>query len=112
MRVLVLGGTVFLSRAVAAAALARGHEVWCVARGASGSVPDGARLVVADRDRPGALDEVRGERFDAVVDVATMSLPWVTDALEALAEKAGHWTFVSTINVYADAATRGHRPAG
>lgn len=104
-RWLVLGGTRFLSRAVAAAALARGYEVICAARGSSGPVPDGAKLVAVDRDAPGALDALRGERFDAVVDVATMSLPWVRDALDALGPAAGHWTFVSSINVYSDKAT-------
>ena len=38
----MLGGTVFLSKAVAAEAVARGHEVTCASRGTSGSVPDGA----------------------------------------------------------------------
>jgi 2'-hydroxyisoflavone reductase len=104
-RWLVLGGTVFLSRAVAEAALARGHEVVCAARGRSGAAPEGALLVTVDRDEPGAPAPLRGERFDAVVDVATMSLPWVRDALAAVA--ATHWTFVSTINVYADTATTG-----
>jgi nucleoside-diphosphate-sugar epimerase len=108
MRILILGGTVFLSRAVAAAALASGHQVCCVARGMSGQVPDGARLVVADRNQPGELARaVSGESFDAVVDVATMSLPWVRDALAALADRVGHWTFVSSINVYADKAATG-----
>ncbi|WP_300012256.1 epimerase [Pseudonocardia sp.] len=102
---LVLGGTRFLSHAVAAVAVARGHEVVCVARGESGRVPDGATLLVADRDVPGALDPLRGRRFDAAVDVATMSLPWVRDALDAV--DAGHWTFVSTISVYADPLTPG-----
>lgn len=104
-RWLVLGGTRFLSYAVAADAVARGHDVVCVARGESGAVPAGAALVVADRDSPGALDALRGERFDAVVDVARASLAWVRDALDAL--DAGHWTFVSTINVYADPAAIG-----
>ncbi|MCW2718788.1 NAD-dependent epimerase/dehydratase family protein [Pseudonocardia sp.] len=101
-RWLVLGGTRFLSAAVAEAALGRGHEVVCAARGASGPVPEGATLVPVDRDEPEALDPLRGERFDAVVDVATMSLPWVHDALDALGATAGHWTFVSSISVYAD----------
>lgn len=107
MRILVLGGTVFLSHAIAAAAVAGGHEVLCAARGVGGEVPDGTRLVRVDRDVPGALDGLRGERFDAVVDVARMSLPWVRDAVAALAGTAGHWTFVSSISAYADHATLG-----
>jgi len=106
-RWLVLGGTRFLSHAVAADAVGRGLEVVCVARGESGEVPDGASLLMADRDVPGALDALRGERFDAVVDVATMSQPWVRDALAAVAATTAHWTFVSTINVYADSVTPG-----
>ncbi|MEJ3652226.1 NAD-dependent epimerase/dehydratase family protein [Actinomycetes bacterium KLBMP 9759] len=106
-RWLVLGGTRFLSKTVAATALARGHDVVCVARGESGAIPDGAQLVVADRDVPGSLDALRGERFDAVVDVARMSYAWVRDALDALAGDVAHWSFVSTINVYADSATHG-----
>ncbi|MDT7677333.1 MAG: hypothetical protein QOD82_5235, partial [Pseudonocardiales bacterium] len=108
MRILVLGGTVFLSHAVAVEALARGHRVSCLARGVSGSVPAGARLLVADRDSPGALAAaVDGESFDAVVDVATMSLPWVSEALAALAGSEAHWTFISSSNVNADKATPG-----
>ena len=110
MRLLVLGGTVFVSYTVAAEAVRRGHEVVCAARGTSGSVPDGARLVEVDRDRPDGLDPLAGEQFDAVVDVATVSYPWVDQALKALAERARHWTFVSTINVYADEDTPGQRP--
>lgn len=107
MRVLVLGGTAFLSRAVAARAVLRGHEVVCAARGVSGSVAEGARLVVIDRDQPDALQGLADQAFDAVVDVATMSYPWVRDALGALGTRAGHWTFVSSINVYASAIARG-----
>lgn len=110
MRVLVLGGTRFVSEAVAAEAVGRGHEVVCAARGESGRVPEGARLVEVDRDVAGGLDALSGESFDAVVDVARMSLPWVREALRVLGERAGHWTFVSTINVYSDTATPGQTP--
>ena len=104
MRLLVLGGTVFLSRAVAAEAVRRGHEVTCAARGASGSVPDGATLVQVDRTQP--LPEL-GE-FDAVVDVARQP-SWVRAAVAAYSD--AHWVFVSTVNVYADDATPGGTPA-
>ncbi|GDY32129.1 NAD-dependent epimerase/dehydratase family protein [Gandjariella thermophila] len=107
MRMLVLGGTVFLGRTVAEEGVRRGHEVVCAARGESGTVPDGARLVRVDRNAEDALAALAGERFDAVVDVATMSYRWVSEALRALADRSGHWTFVSSINVYADTETVG-----
>ncbi|WP_263250107.1 NAD-dependent epimerase/dehydratase family protein [Saccharopolyspora rosea] len=109
MEILVLGGTAQLGHAVAAAAVRRGHRVTCAARGVSGSVPAGAELVPVDR-RDG-LDPLAGRRFDAVVDVATMSLRWVRDALAALGAQAGHWTFVSSINAYADTMTPGQTAA-
>src|SRR4051794_2898875 len=105
MRLLVMGGTVFLSRAVAAEAVRRGHDVTCAARGASGSVPDGARLVPVDRSA--GLPALGGE-FDAVVDVARHP-SWVRAAVEAYA--SAHWVFVSTVNVYADDETPGGTPA-
>ena len=107
MRILVLGGTAFLGHAVALDAVRRGHEVFCAARGKSGQVPAGATLTAVDRDAPAGLEPLRGMEFDAVVDVATMSYPWVADALAALGAAAGHWTFVSSVNVYADAQTPG-----
>ncbi len=105
MKILVLGGTVFLSKAVTVEAVRRGHEVVCAARGASGGVPEGARLVPVDRNRPGAFDQLAGEQFDAVIDVAKYSVNWVRDALEAFGHTTPHWTFVSSISVYADHST-------
>lgn len=105
MRLLVLGGTQFLSRAVAADAVQRGHDVVCASRGQSGSVPPGATLVRWDRDEaaPAALTEAGP--YDAVVDIARQP-SHVRRALAALAD--AHWVFVSTISVYADDAD----PAG
>ena len=107
MRLLVLGGTQFLSRAVAADAVARGHDVTCAARGTSGRVPEGSRHVVLDREAPD-WSALEGE-WDAVVDVARTP-SWVAGALDALADRIPHWTFVSTISVYADQATPGGSP--
>jgi len=108
MRLLVLGGTVFLSKAVAADAVRRGHTVVCAARGTSGAVPAGAELVRVDRDGgAAAFGPLGGAEFDAVVDVATMDPGWVRDALRAVGARAGHWTFVSSMSVYADHGTPG-----
>jgi len=109
MKLLVLGGSVFLSRAVAEEAVRRGHEVTCACRGSSGSVPAGARHVVVDRSAgPDALSGDRsaelGEAYDAVVDVARHP-SWVRAAVARF--PGAHWVFVSTINVYADDSTPG-----
>lgn len=105
MRILVLGGTQFLSRAVAADAVRRGHEVVCASRGHSGGVPPGATLVRWDRDEDAPAALTGGGAYDAVVDVARQP-SHVRRALAVLAD--AHWVFVSTISVYADDAD----PAG
>jgi nucleoside-diphosphate-sugar epimerase len=108
MRLLVLGGTVFLGRAVARLARDAGHHVTCAARGHSGEPVDGTRFVRVDRERPDGLAALADERFDAVVDVARRP-GQVRAALAALDGRVGHWVFVSTISVYADNATPGQR---
>lgn len=108
MRLLVLGGTVFLSKAVAACAYARGHHVTCVARGRSGGPPPGVELVQVDRAQRDGLVALRSVRYDAVVDVAAQP-GWVAQALELFAGRVRHWTFVSTGAVYADQSTPGQR---
>jgi len=102
MRILVLGGTVFLSRAVAAEAVGRGHDVVCACRGSA--VPAGAEHLPYDRTGP-VPDELTG--FDAVVDVARQP-SWVRAAVDRLPD--AHWVFVSTISAYADESTPGGRP--
>lgn len=103
MRLLVFGGSVFLSGAVAAEAAARGHEVVAVNRGASGSIPSGVRQVRLDRAAasPGDLAALAAEigPVDAVVDVARLP-SWVRAAVAAFSQ--AHWVFVSTISVYAE----------
>ena len=108
MRLLILGGTQFLGRAVAAHALAAGHDVTCAARGIAGEVPDGARFIRVDRDEPDGLAPLAGEEFDAVVDVSRHP-GQVRRAVAALKARAAHWTFMSTVSVYADNRTPGQR---
>lgn len=100
MRLLVLGGTAWLGGEVAAEGVRRGHEVVCLARGESGEVPTGARLVRGDRDRSDAYDGVGGH-WDAVVDVARHP-GHVRGAVAAL--DTDRYLFVSTGNVYAETA--------
>ncbi|EWT00871.1 oxidoreductase [Intrasporangium oryzae NRRL B-24470] len=98
---LVLGGTSWLGGIVAETALREGHDVTCLARGTSGEVPAGARLVVADRDDPDAYAALPGRAaYDLVVDVARQP-GHVRGAVRALAERATGWVLVSSCSVYA-----------
>lgn len=106
MRLLVLGGTAWLGRATAAAAVQAGHEVVCLARGTSGATALGAALVVGDRTRPEAYDAVSGQRWDAVVDVARQP-GQVRTAVAALESATAHYVLVSSGNVYAEQRTVG-----
>lgn len=106
MKLLVLGGTLFLSRAVAADGVRRGHHVTCACRGASGPVPSGATHLVVDREADDGSALV-GD-WDAVIDVARQP-SWVRQGVAAA--PAAHWVFVSTINVYPDISTPGGTPA-
>jgi 2'-hydroxyisoflavone reductase len=108
MRLLVLGGTVFLGRAVARQAVAAGHEVTCVARGESGRQVAGVRFVRADRDNPEALAPLRGEQFDAVIDVSRRP-SHARRAVAALRDSVAHAVYVSSCSAYADNATPGQR---
>jgi 2'-hydroxyisoflavone reductase len=100
MKLLILGGTVFLSKTVAVTALTRGHHVTVATRGTSGKPPAGARFVKIDRNDPAGLAGLAGERFDAVVDVARVP-GQIAPAIDMWGDQAGHWTFVSTVSVYA-----------
>lgn len=101
MRILILGGTAFLSAEIARQALADGHNVTCLARGSTASPPAGTRWIKADRSEgAAAFAEAAGE-WDAVIDVAR-DPNHVRMALESLGDRAVHWTFVSSCSVYAD----------
>ena len=105
MRILILGGTAYLSAAVARQAIVRGHQVSCLARGTACRPPAGANWIRADRDGgPEAYRQVSGQDWDAVIDVAMQPIQ-VRQALDALADRTGHWTFVSSVSVYSDDAT-------
>jgi nucleoside-diphosphate-sugar epimerase len=103
MRILVLGGSWFLGRAVAQAALDRGWEVTVFNRGRSGSAPEGARAVRGDRTSAADLARLAGEGpWDAVVDTSSSDFPPrdVLLATTALRRAARRWVHISTVSVY------------
>ena len=101
MKLLLLGGTVFLGRHIAEAALARGHELTLFHRGQHN--PDlfpGVEKLHGDRD--GDLASLQGRQWDAVIDTSGFVPRIVRASAEALAHAVKHYTFISSISAYAN----------
>ena len=100
MRLLVLGGTGFLSRHVVDAALAREHNVTTLTRGLSGRPSDGATALTADRlDADALADATRGLQFDGVIDCSGRAVAGARVAAQRLGDVASY-AYVSSINAY------------
>jgi 2'-hydroxyisoflavone reductase len=96
MRLLVLGGTIFLGRHVTAEALRRGHEVTLFHRGLHGAqLFAEAEHVLGDRGRD--LAALHGRSWDAAIDTSGYE---PADVAHSAALDLGHLVFVSTCNVY------------
>jgi 2'-hydroxyisoflavone reductase len=108
MRLLVLGGTRFVGRAIVEEALGRGHEVTTFNRGQSGVDLAGAEAVRGDRESSSDLHAlVAGRSWDVVVDTSGYVPLVVRDAARALFDRARHYVFLSTISVYPDWPAKG-----
>lgn len=106
MHILILGGTAFLGRALAEAALARGHRLTLFNRGQSNPdlFPEAEKL---RGDRTTDLSALRGKQWDVVIDTCGYVPRVVRQSAELLADSAAHYTFISTLSVYSDLSQAG-----
>ena len=102
MRLLVLGGTRFVGRAVVAEALARGWDVTALHRGVTGVLPAEVTVLRADRAAPVELARAFGTaEWDLVVDTWSGAPRVATNAARLLVGRAGGYGYVSSGSVYA-----------
>ncbi|MCW2715801.1 MAG: NAD-dependent epimerase/dehydratase family protein [Frankiales bacterium] len=100
MRLLVLGGTSFVGRAIVDDALSRGADVTLFSRGRTGSgLFPGVERALGDRDS-GNYASLAGRSFDAVVDVSGYVPRHVSEAAAALGDRVGRYLLISTGSVY------------
>ncbi|MEW2046993.1 NAD-dependent epimerase/dehydratase family protein [Streptomyces sp. NPDC005476] len=107
MRLLVLGGTEFVGRAVVEAALGRGWDVTVFNRGRHAPAP-GTRLLTGDRTAPGGLGALAEGDWDAVVDTWSAAPRAVHEAARLLRGRAGRYVYVSSCSVYTWAPPAGY----
>jgi 2'-hydroxyisoflavone reductase len=101
MKLLIIGGTVFLGKHLVEAALASGHEVKMFNRG----VHDDGLFLEVERlrgDRREDLSALRGRRFDAVIDTCGYVPGAVRASARLLSDTVEHYTFISSQSVYAN----------
>ena len=96
MKILITGGTVFVSRFAAEYFVNRGHEVWVLNRNTRSQVP-GVHLIEADRNQIG--DKLRGHVFDAVIAVNDYTKADVEKLVTAL-DSVRNFIFISSSAVY------------
>ncbi|MGW0748106.1 NAD-dependent epimerase/dehydratase family protein [Streptomyces sp. NPDC002587] len=111
MKLLMLGGTEFVGRAITEDALGRGWEVTVFHRGHH-APPPGTRALHGDRTAPGGLDALAEGEWDLVVDTWGGAPTAVRDSARLLRERAGRYAYVSSRSVYAYPAPAGQGESG
>ncbi|MFJ5020435.1 NAD-dependent epimerase/dehydratase family protein [Streptomyces goshikiensis] len=106
MRLLMLGGTEFVGRAITEDAVSRGWEVTVFHRGRH-APPPGTTAVHGDRTAPGGLAALAEGEWDLVVDTWGDAPTAVRDSARLLAGRAGHYAYVSSRSVYSYPAPAG-----
>jgi 2'-hydroxyisoflavone reductase len=106
VKLLILGGTLFVGRSLVEAALARGHEVTLFNRGLSnaGLFPEVEKV---RGDRAGDLSALKGRRWDALIDTCGYLPHHVQTSAALLADAVDHYTFISTLSVYPESSRPG-----
>jgi 2'-hydroxyisoflavone reductase len=99
MRILIIGGTSFVGRHIAQAALDAGHEVTLFHRGRTGAALFPAAVHLTG-DRNQDLSALREGEWDATVDVCGYFPRQVRELAGVLAGRGGHYVFISSTSAY------------
>lgn len=102
MRVMLLGGTRFIGRAVVRSLMKLGHDVWAYHRGSSNDpVADSLTHVYGERtELPCHRDSLAALQLDAIVDMRPITEAESASVLTALSGMAPRFVAVSSIDVY------------
>jgi nucleoside-diphosphate-sugar epimerase len=100
MKILFIGGSGVISRAVTQQTIAAGHELWLLNRGQRRPI-DGARSLVADlADLEGVRAALRGHTWDVVVQWIAFVPADIRRDLELFRDTTGQYIFISSASVY------------
>jgi len=101
-KLLIVGGSGFLSGTLASRAISQGYQVWAITRGQK-SLPEGVTGLTTDRQDKQAFEDVinAGQTtWDMVIDCIAFKPEDIKQDLAVFEKLAGHLVFVSTDFVY------------
>lgn len=102
MRILVIGGTIFLGRHITEAALAAGHDVTLFNRGQHDSGFGDVTTICGDRTKD---LELLNASWNVVIDTCGYFPRDVKASASALSDQVDRYIFISTLSVFADLMT-------
>jgi 2'-hydroxyisoflavone reductase len=106
MRLLIVGGTSFVGRGVAWAALNAGHDVTVINRGQTPSdLPESVTRLVGDRH--GDMSALANLSFDVTVDAIAYRPVDVDVLAKTLGDRGGHHIQISSVSAYDDPPKEG-----
>jgi 2'-hydroxyisoflavone reductase len=108
MRILIIGGTQFVGRHLAQAAIRAGHDVSLFHRGRTGAdlFPEASHLT---GDRDADMSALAAGSWDATIDVCAYLPRQVHSLAEALDGRGGLHMFISSVSVYRTPVPPGFR---
>lgn len=104
MQILLLGGTRFIGRHIAAALLAAGHSLTLFNRGTTPDpLPAAVERLHGDRDAGAAgLSALAGRRWDVCIDCSGYTPRDLLASTALLHDSVAHYVFTSAVMVYGD----------
>jgi 2'-hydroxyisoflavone reductase len=100
MKVLILGGTRFLGKALTEEALKRGHEITLFNRGTNNGAFPGVEQLIGNRDSD--VSQLKNRKWDVVMDTCGFAPHQIKKIAAVLGDNIGHYTYISSISVYKD----------
>ncbi|MGM0776132.1 MAG: SDR family oxidoreductase [Bacillota bacterium] len=100
MKILILGGTRFLGKALAEEGLKRGHDITLFNRGNNKEAFSEVEQLVGDRD--GDVSQLKNRKWDAVMDTCGFAPHQINKIAAVLGDSIEHYTYISSISVYKD----------
>lgn len=100
MKVLILGGSRFLGKAMVEEGLKRGLDITLFNRGNNKEAFSEVEQLIGDRD--GDVSQLKNRNWDVVVDTCGFAPHQINKIAAVLGDNIEHYTYISSISVYKD----------